>query len=44
MDALECILNDHIKLKDICANAFMKLDADGSGSIDLSEVKDMLQR
>lgn len=44
MDALESILNDNIKLKDICANAFMKLDADGSGAIDLSEVKDMLQR
>ena len=44
MDALESILNDNIKLRDICANAFMKLDADGSGAIDLSEVKDMLQR
>lgn len=44
MDNLSFIQEDESKLKDICANAYMQLDADGSGSIDLSEVKDMLLR
>ena len=42
MDSLELVLKDRTKLNSICVQAYQKLDADGSGSIDLGEVREML--